>query len=94
MKTLSAAAALPMLAGTDIVIVDPPRKGLDYQVLDALCQTKGPSQILYLSCGPVSFQRDCEKLFAHGWKVDNAEAYLFFPGSNHVEILCSLKRSG
>ena len=94
MKISSTKEALPMIAGTDIVIVDPPRKGLDRQVLDTLCQTKELSQILYLSCGPISFQRDCEKLLAQGWKVDNAEAYLFFPGSNHVEILCSLKRSG
>lgn len=94
MKISPTEQALHLISENDVVIVDPPRKGLDAVVLDSLCRAKNVSQIIYLSCGPLSFQRDCEKLLAHGWKVDNAEAYLFFPGSNHVEILCSLIKSG
>ncbi len=94
MKISSTQRALSLIAGKEVIIADPPRKGLDPELLDALCRPKEASQLIYLSCGPNSFQRDCEKLLQHGWKVDNAEAYLFFPGANHVEILCSFKRSG
>ncbi len=74
----------------DLVIVDPPRKGLEPKVLEAIHQ--GTSQLIYLSCGPQSFQRDCEYLLARGWKIERAEGYLFFPGTNHVEILCKLTK--
>jgi 23S rRNA (uracil1939-C5)-methyltransferase len=94
MKISSTEQALPLIAGRDVIIADPPRKGLDPELLNALCRAPQARQFVYLSCGPNSFQRDSEKLLQHGWKVDNAEAYLFFPGANHVEILCSFKRSG
>ncbi len=93
MKISSTEKTLNLVSENDVIIVDPPRKGLDPAVLNALCSAQNTSQIIYLSCGPVSFQRDCEKLLQHGWKVSNAEAYLFFPGTNHVEILCSFYKS-
>ncbi len=92
MKISSSEDALALIAGKDVIVVDPPRKGLDVKVLDALCNAEQQTQLIYLSCGPLSFQRDVEKLLSHGWKIEKAEAYLFFPGSDHVEILCFLKK--
>ena len=92
MKISSSEDAIPFIAGKDVVIVDPPRKGLDDKVLDAICKADLQTQLIYLSCGPLSFQRDAEKLLANGWRIEKAEAYLFFPGSNHVEILCFLRK--
>jgi 23S rRNA (uracil1939-C5)-methyltransferase len=92
MQISSSEKALSMIAGKDVVIVDPPRKGVEPEVLEALCAAERASQLIYLSCGPLSFQRDCEKLLAHGWRIEKAEGYLFFPGSDHVEILCNFKR--
>ncbi|MBX3718310.1 MAG: class I SAM-dependent RNA methyltransferase [Parachlamydiales bacterium] len=76
----------------DVLIVDPPRKGLDPCLLDKILSSSHLKQLIYVSCGFYSFKRDCEKLLEKGWKVEKAEAYLLFPGTNHVETLCVLTR--
>ncbi len=76
----------------EILIIDPPRKGLDPLLLDKILTASHLKQLIYVSCGFYSFKRDCEKLLKNGWKVEKAEAYLLFPGTNHVEILCVLRR--
>ncbi len=76
----------------DVLIVDPPRKGLDPHLLEKILAAPHLKQIVYVSCGFQSFKRDCEKLLEKGWKVEKAEAYLLFPGTNHVEMLCILKK--
>lgn len=70
----------------DVVIVDPPRKGLDSGLLRALQATQTLKEIIYISCGWIAFQRDCDALLAVGWKIKTAEAFLFFPGSNQIEV--------
>lgn len=92
MKISSSEDAIAFIPGKKVIIVDPPRKGLDAKVLEALCLADQGTQLIYLSCGPISFQRDVEKLMIHNWKIEKAEAYLFFPGTDHVEIVCSLKK--
>ena len=71
----------------DVVIVDPPRKGLERAVVEALCKPAPGRRLIYISCGWESFQRDCERLLKGGWKLTHAEAFLFFPGSDHLETL-------
>ncbi len=84
-----------LIAENRVVIVDPPRKGLDFKVLEVLCNALAGTQLIYLSCGPRSFQKDAEKLLTYGWRIQNAEAFLFFPGTDHVEVLCTFtKESG
>lgn len=75
-----------------VAIVDPPRKGLERALLDILCVTKNLNKIIYISCGWSGFQRDCNYLIEAGWVLIEAEAFLFFPGSEHVEILAVFKR--
>lgn len=71
----------------EVVIVDPPRKGLDPSLLKDLCQLPQLKRIAYISCGWKSFKRDCEEFLSRGKKLNSVEAFLFFPGSEHVEIL-------
>ncbi|MBS0604787.1 MAG: class I SAM-dependent RNA methyltransferase [Verrucomicrobia bacterium] len=92
MQISSSEDAVRLISGRQAIIVDPPRKGLDPKVLEGLFKADLGAQLVYLSCGPISFQRDAEKLIAHGWKIEKAEGYLFFPGSDHVEILCCFKK--
>lgn len=73
-----------------LIIVDPPRKGLDEIVLNKLSKLEN-SQLLYVSCGFESFKRDCESLIEAGWRFEKVEGYLLFPGTNHVEIMALLK---
>ncbi|MBS0624669.1 MAG: class I SAM-dependent RNA methyltransferase [Verrucomicrobia bacterium] len=68
----------------DVAIVDPPRKGLGPTLLKKLSQAK-KLRLIYISCGFESFQRDCLELTAAGWSLKQAEGFLLFPGTNHVE---------
>src|SRR5690606_7023017 len=57
--------ALVALAGAEVVIADPPRKGLDAAVAAALVETP-PARLVYVSCDLDSFERDVERLTAGG----------------------------
>lgn len=70
-----------------VVIVDPPRKGLDRELLEALCKSTHVKKLIYISCGWQAFQRDCDSLIAAGWHLHHAKAFLFFPGNEQLEIL-------
>jgi len=82
------------LADADIIVVDPPRKGLEEEVCEtmlALIATKGgklkPRLLAYVSCGFKAFRKDCEKLIGGGWKLEHAEGFLLFPGADAIETL-------
>lgn len=76
------------LSGYDLIIVDPPRKGLDPQIIPKL----DSSRLIYVSCGFESFKRDCKQLISEGWKIKEASGYLLFPGTNHVETLALFEK--
>lgn len=84
--------ALSFLEGATTAIVDPPRKGLDPRFFTALKESSSVNQLLYISCGWEAFQQDCQKLCEEGWKIQSVDGYLFFPGSNHVELLVNFDR--
>lgn len=73
---------------SDTLLVDPPRKGLQNSIPD-LTPFK---RIIYISCHFPSFAQDSEKLEKMGFSLKKAEGYLFFPGSNHIEILGIFER--
>lgn len=63
----------PLMTGFDLCIVDPPRKGLDAEVLEALTApiprsggAKRPRRLIYVSCGFKAFMRDCNMLLQGG----------------------------
>src|SRR5205823_4104361 len=57
------------LAGVDVAVVNPPRKGLSDGARTLLLELAPPT-ILYVSCGPDSLGRDLAALAAHGWHPD------------------------
>ena len=84
-----AADALP---GADLVIADPPRKGLDARILDAL-SVAPPERLVYLSCDLDSFERDARRLVAPGrLRLAELIACDLFPNTNHVETLARFDR--
>jgi 23S rRNA (uracil1939-C5)-methyltransferase len=91
--TGSAYQLIDIMKGASTVVVDPPRKGLDSEVLNALKCFSSIKQLIYVSCGWQSFKKDCDQLLEAGWKVETGEGYLFFPGSNHIEVLANFKRA-
>ena len=99
-NTAAAAVAAGAFRGADVICVDPPRKGLEADLLLALgtedaMAAAGCSAhtLVYLSCGFFSFQRDVEALLAGGaWKLEALRGFEFFPGTNSIESLAVLRR--
>ena len=72
----------------DVVVVDPPRKGLNADTILALSKMS-PRRIVYVSCDPATLGRDVALLKQHGYRVKNAMAEDLFPRCAHVEsIVC------
>ena len=90
----SAGDHVALLEGADVVLVDPPRKGLDRPLLEALAASP-PPRLVYLACGRDSLERDLGRLLASGRTVlRGVEAFDFFPFTEHVETLVWLDRVG
>ena len=72
----------------DVVVVDPPRKGLNADAIEALARFS-PRRIVYVSCDPATLGRDVALLKERGYGVKNAMAADLFPRCSHVEsIVC------
>ena len=79
------------LAAADVIVVDPPRKGLCADVLKALLRpAPKPRRLVYVSCGFDALQRDLAALVAGRWRLDRVEGHVLFPGADHVETLAVL----
>ena len=75
----------------DVVVVDPPRKGLNADTIEALSRF-APRRIVYVSCDPATLARDVALLKERGYRVKNAQAADMFPRCAHVEsIVCLTK---
>ncbi len=75
----------------EVVVVNPPRKGLSAGALDLLIDL-GSKTILYVSCGPEALGRDLVALAAHGWVPDVIEPFDLMPGTAQVETVVRLRR--
>ncbi len=75
----------------DVVVVDPPRKGLNADTIEALSRF-APRRIVYVSCDPATLARDVALLKERGYSVKNALAADLFPRCSHVESVVCLSR--
>ncbi len=73
----------------DVVVVDPPRKGLNADTIEALSRF-APRRIVYVSCDPATLARDVALLAEKGYVLKNALAADLFPRCAHVESVCLL----
>lgn len=90
----AAADSLEPLANADVVIVDPPRKGLDLPVISGLLAAP-PERLVYVSCGVDSFIAQAEQLRGSGrFRLSGLEVYVMFPYTDHVETLAWFDRAG
>ena len=77
----------------DIILLDPPRKGCDRQVLESLLQLQ-PTQIVYMSCKPATLARDLKILCENGsYHLTQVQPIDFFPQTPHVECVAFLQLS-
>lgn len=73
--------------------VNPPRSGLEPEVLDALAHELRPARLAYLSCSAGTLARDLEAFARSGLAVRALAPFDFFPGTHHVECLALLERA-
>ncbi|MBO0440698.1 23S rRNA (uracil(1939)-C(5))-methyltransferase RlmD [Candidatus Enterococcus ikei] len=88
--------ALPRLIENDIkpnvVIVDPPRKGLEASLVETLIETK-PERIVYVSCNPATLARDLALLVEGGFEVKEVQPVDNFPQTTHIESVTLLTKA-
>ena len=75
----------------DIVVVDPPRKGLDQQLIESLLEIR-PEKIIYVSCKPSTLARDLKLLTAGEYIVQRIRPVDLFPHTTHVETVCLMSK--
>ena len=76
----------------DVVVVDPPRKGLNADTIEALHRMQ-PRRIVYVSCDPATLARDVALLKEKGYALKTAQAADLFPRCSHVESIACLTRT-
>lgn len=75
----------------DTVFMDPPRRGSDEKFLSSLVEL-APNKVVYISCNPVTQERDLEYLSKHGYTVKEIQPVDMFPQTYHVETVVLIER--
>ncbi|GAF36446.1 23S rRNA (uracil(1939)-C(5))-methyltransferase RlmD [Lentilactobacillus farraginis] len=69
----------------DVVVVDPPRKGLDESLIESVAGMS-PQRLIYVSCNPATLARDAKLLLEHGYQINQPiQPVDQFPQTVHVE---------
>lgn len=74
----------------DVIIVDPPRTGLDQQLLKTILKVQ-PKKVVYVSCNPSTLAKDISVLSAK-YKVEGIQPVDMFPQTAHVETVVLMSR--
>ncbi len=72
-------------ASPDLIILDPPREGLNPKALQKICQNFHPPKMIYISCKPASLARDLPLLKSHNYTPTHLTCVDMFPQTPHVE---------
>lgn len=75
----------------DAAVVDPPRTGLEVDVVDALAELAPPT-LVYVSCDPATLARDAKRLIGHGYRLRDVQPVDMFPQTYHIECVASFAR--
>jgi len=87
-RAASAEIDASVYAGCDVVLVDPPRAGIDEQTRTIVAKM---DQILYISCNPLALAADLEYL-REGYVVVSLAIFDMFPYTSHVECAVRVRR--
>lgn len=75
----------------DLVVLDPPRTGLDKFAREQLLKLESP-HVIYISCDPATLSRDLRCFLEAGYKLDKIQAFDLFPQTYHVESISILSK--
>ncbi|MBQ9008955.1 MAG: 23S rRNA (uracil(1939)-C(5))-methyltransferase RlmD [Clostridia bacterium] len=70
----------------NVIVVDPPRKGLELPVIEAIAEAK-PDRLVYVSCNPATQARDAALLKEKGFLIQKIQPVDMFPFTSHVETV-------
>lgn len=75
----------------DLIVVDPPRKGCDKTLLDAIAKTN-INKLVYVSCDNATLARDINYLFNFGFKLNKLQPVDMFCNTTHIECVALITR--
>lgn len=73
----------------DVIVADPPRKGLGRELVDALC-ARDPDRVVHVACDPAALARDVALFAARGYRLERLRAFDAFPMTHHFECVALL----
>ncbi|HEX8990673.1 MAG TPA: TRAM domain-containing protein [Anaerolineales bacterium] len=75
----------------DVILVDPPRLGLDPPALDGILRLQ-PRTVAYVSCDPSTLARDARRLIDGGYHLRSSIPFDLFPQTYHIESISWFER--
>ncbi len=76
----------------DVIVVDPPRKGLDETLIESAAAMQ-PKKIVYVSCNPSTLIRDVQRFMDEGYHVtEPIQPVDQFPQTPHIESVTLLEK--
>ena len=84
-------ANTPELQGADVIIIDPPRKGAEAELIRQIADLS-PRQVVYISCDPATLARDMAVFKTFGYTAESVTPVDMFPRTTHVESVACLSR--
>ena len=75
----------------DVIVVDPPRKGLTPELIATVAEMS-PDRIVYVSCDPATMARDLKLFTEQNYSVKEITPFDMFPRTSHVESVCLMSR--
>ena len=76
---------------SDVIVVDPPRKGLEPEVIRAIAEA-APKRVVYVSCNPATLARDAARFLDTGYKTMKVQPVDMFCWTSGIETVIQLSR--
>jgi len=75
----------------EVILVNPPRQGISQELMRQILKMNC-AEIIYMSCNPITLERDLKPLLKSGYGLEQSLAFDMFPNTAHFEILTHLKK--
>ncbi|NIA10804.1 MAG: 23S rRNA (uracil(1939)-C(5))-methyltransferase RlmD [Nitrospiraceae bacterium] len=76
----------------DLIVVDPPRSGLNRNFIEAISKLPRLRNVVYVSCNPSTLARDIAIFHQHGINMERAKLIDMFPQTYHIETIAYLRK--